>query len=118
MKEQEAIETIKYASAFNTDNSPLSEALTMASEALKKQSSIENVLERLEKLKEYESSGDCPKDDLCRGGTCETCYTDTAIQIIKEECGINATQNSSETQHSAANFRSMEHIQQRFERVM
>lgn len=36
MTEQEAIETIKYASAFNADNSPLSEALTMAINALEK----------------------------------------------------------------------------------
>ena len=37
MTEQEAIEIIKYASAFNSDNSPLTKALDMAIEALEKQ---------------------------------------------------------------------------------
>lgn len=37
MTVQEAIETIKYASAFNADNSPLTEALEIAIAALKKQ---------------------------------------------------------------------------------
>lgn len=40
MTEQKAIEVIKYASAFNSDNSPLTKALTMAIVAL-------------EELKEY-----------------------------------------------------------------
>lgn len=37
MNEQEAIETILYASAFNREDSPLTQALDMAIEALKKQ---------------------------------------------------------------------------------
>lgn len=37
MREREAIETIKYATAFNSDNSPLTRALDMATEALEKQ---------------------------------------------------------------------------------
>lgn len=37
MTEQQAIETIKYASAFNRDNSPLTIALNVAIEALEKQ---------------------------------------------------------------------------------
>lgn len=36
MTEQKAIEVIKYASAFNSDNSPLTEALDMAIKALEK----------------------------------------------------------------------------------
>ena len=36
MTEQEAIEIIKYASAFNSDNSPLTKALDMAIKALEK----------------------------------------------------------------------------------
>ena len=55
---------------------------------------VENVLEWLEKLKEYESSGDCPKDGICKSGTCNTCYTDTALQIIKDE--LMAAVNSNE----------------------
>lgn len=37
MNEQEAIETILYASAFNREDSPLTQSLDMAIEALKKQ---------------------------------------------------------------------------------
>lgn len=37
MTEQQAIETIKYASAFNQDNSPLTIALDMAIKAMEKQ---------------------------------------------------------------------------------
>lgn len=37
MTEQEAIDTIKYASAFNSENSPLTKALKMATDALEKQ---------------------------------------------------------------------------------
>ena len=37
MTEKEAIEKIEYASAFNSDNSPLTEALNLAIEALEKQ---------------------------------------------------------------------------------
>ena len=37
MTEIEAIEIIKYASAFNSENSPLTKALNMAIEALEKQ---------------------------------------------------------------------------------
>ena len=37
MTEKEAIEIIKYASAFNSDNSPLTKALDMAIKALEKQ---------------------------------------------------------------------------------
>lgn len=37
MTEQQAIETIKYASAFNRDNSPLTIALDMAIKAMEKQ---------------------------------------------------------------------------------
>lgn len=107
MKTQEAISIIttlvpkkckmvngRYKGGFDDWDSDEGKAIKMAIEALKKQSSIENALERLEKLKEYESSGDCPKDGMCRGGTCNTCYTDTAIQIIKEE--LMAAVNSNE----------------------
>ena len=38
MSEKEAIEIIKYASAFNSDNSPLTMALDIAITALEKQS--------------------------------------------------------------------------------
>ena len=96
----------------------VNEACIVACEALEKQISVEEALERLERLREYEETGDCPKDGMCDSGNCDTCYMDTAIQIIKEECGINATQNSSETQHTATNCCNMEHIKQRFERVM
>lgn len=99
-------------------DSDAGKALKMAIEALEKQISVEEALERLERLRECEETGDCPKDGMCDGGNCDTCYMDTAIQIIKEECGINATQNSSETQHTATNCCNMEHIKQRFERVM
>jgi hypothetical protein len=37
MNEQEAIETILYASAFNREDSPLTQALDMATKALEKQ---------------------------------------------------------------------------------
>lgn len=37
MTEQKAIETIQYASAFNSDNSPLTKALDVAIQALEKQ---------------------------------------------------------------------------------
>ena len=37
MNEQEAIETILYASAFNREDSPLTQALDMAIKALEKQ---------------------------------------------------------------------------------
>lgn len=48
MTVQEAIETIKYASAFNREDSPLTVALDMAVEALEKQIKLEEVVARLE----------------------------------------------------------------------
>lgn len=48
MTPQEAIETIKYASAFNSDNSILTTALDMAVEALEKQ---------IPKKPDYEGNG-------------------------------------------------------------
>lgn len=59
MTEQKAIETIKYASAFNSDNSPLTKALDIAIKALEKtqeaagatdeKETIENFLEFVDK---------------------------------------------------------------------
>ena len=93
-------------------------ALTMAIKALEKQNAVEKTLERLERLRKYEGYDDCPKDGMCNGEHCNTCYTDTAIQIIKEEFNIDELQNGSETQHSGTNCCNMEHIKHRFERVM
>ena len=60
-------------------------ALTMAVKALENRSAVEKALERLMRLREYERYDDCPDDGMCDGVNCSTCYTDTAIQIIKEE---------------------------------
>lgn len=48
---------------------------------------MQNILERLEKLKEYERNGDCPKDGMCnkKAYECTSCYVSTAIEIVKEE---------------------------------
>lgn len=46
---------------------------------------VERILERLEYLKDYELNHSCPKDGMCNEHNCGTCYTDTAIQIVKEE---------------------------------
>ena len=43
------------------------------------------ILERLENLKKYEEGKDCPKDMMCSGGNCETCYADTAVKIVEAE---------------------------------
>lgn len=44
MTTQEAIEIIKYASAFNADNSPLTDALSIAIEALEVQDVLIGIL--------------------------------------------------------------------------
>ena len=46
MTEQEAIEIIKYASAFNSDNSPLMKALDVAMKALEKQAEYKTLEEQ------------------------------------------------------------------------
>lgn len=83
---------------------------------------LERVIARLEEyandLKEDWDKYD-NEDDF--GGYCAV---SRAIEIIKQEMidisfdTNNATQNSSETQHTATNCCNMEHIKQRFERVM
>lgn len=46
---------------------------------------LENIIERLNKLKDYEKGGDCPKDGMCEGGKrCESCYSESAIDIVNE----------------------------------
>lgn len=50
---------------------------------------VDDVLERLEALKEYEKMGDCPKDGMCDHHNCGTCYTDSAIEIVKEVMGYD-----------------------------
>lgn len=49
--------------------------------------SMERIVERLEKLKEYEMNGDCPRDGMCdkKPYECTSCYSKTAIEIVKEE---------------------------------
>lgn len=51
---------------------------------------FERIIERLERLRNYELAQDCPKDGMCDGlfcDKCTTCYTDTAIEIVKDEVG-------------------------------
>lgn len=47
---------------------------------------IDKIIERLEKLKEYEANGDCPKDGMCskKPYECTSCYSSMAIEIVKE----------------------------------
>ena len=47
---------------------------------------FEKIKERLEKLKEYEASGDCPKDGMCSENPCKctSCYSRTAIEIVDQ----------------------------------
>ena len=48
------------------------------------------IVERLEKLRKYEKARSCPKDLMCNNAKgCEDCYTRTAIEIVKEEGGLN-----------------------------
>lgn len=51
MNEQEAIETILYASAFNREDSPLTQALDMTIEALEEKGAIERIVKSLEQFR-------------------------------------------------------------------
>ena len=46
---------------------------------------LEEVIEHLELLKVYEADGGCPKQGVCtkRPYECTTCYTTTALEIVK-----------------------------------
>lgn len=75
MTEQQAIETIKYASAFNQDNSPLTIALDMAIKAMENQEKLKERITEYEKL--YKKNpwqeffvGEVGKDSerVCGGG--------------------------------------------------
>lgn len=48
---------------------------------------VDDVLERMEMMKEYEKNGDCPKDGMCDHHNCGVCYTNSAIEIVKEVMG-------------------------------
>lgn len=82
MTEQKAIETIKYASAFNSDNSPLTKALDIAIKALEEIQQYRK-LEKQELLLRlpckvgtpvYMITMDCGGDTLdCRCGDCDGC---------------------------------------------
>ena len=50
MSENDAIEIIKYASAFNNDNSPLTKALDMSIKALENQEKLKEWITEYEKL--------------------------------------------------------------------
>ena len=50
MRENDAIEIIKYASAFNNDNSPLTKALDMSIKALENQEKLKERITEYEKL--------------------------------------------------------------------
>lgn len=50
MSENDAVEIIKYASAFNNDNSPLTKALDIAIKALENQEKLKERITEYEKL--------------------------------------------------------------------
>lgn len=70
MSESDAIEIIKYASAFNNDNSPLTKALDMAIRALENQEKLK------ERITGYEK--------LCKKNPWEEFFVGEVIRILKE----------------------------------
>ena len=48
---------------------------------------MERIVERLEKVKNREANGECPIDGMCdkKPYECTSCYSNTAIEIVKEE---------------------------------
>lgn len=71
MTEQEAIEIIKYASAFNSDNSPLMKALDMAMNALEKQIP-KKPIKHIAEQDWYECTA-CGAYDVYEQGYCDEC---------------------------------------------
>ena len=79
MTAQEAIEIIKYASAFNSDNSPLTKALDMAIEALERQ---------IPKKPDYEADGYDENGNLIYDyAKCPICGHDFEEGINDWNCG-------------------------------
>lgn len=50
------------------------------------QNAFKEIKDKLEKLKEYEANGDCPKDGMCSENPCKctSCYSRTAIEIVDQ----------------------------------
>ena len=70
MSENDAVEIIKYASAFNNDNSPLTKALDMAVAALENQEKLK------ERITEYEK--------LYKKNPWEEFFVGEVVRILKE----------------------------------